>query len=487
MEETSNNLFQMVRGICFSLIFLFLGFQSAFAKSIIKGSAPDYIGQKVGLSFTSDFISNKSQISSSDIVKEDGSFIVYSESEKVQLFKLEIGKVYSLIYLEPEIEYQVKIPEYKGIKNENLNDRYPVNLELAAPEDEKLNAHILKFNREYDTFIKEHFMLILRRGAKTRVDTFKRDVIPGFLKYQNRFYLDYVEAQLGLLDLISSHSKKQIYNDYFDSKKINYSSDAYMKFFKEFYKDFFKAFYFVDDEVRLILAVEKHASVDSLDNVLKNHAFLKNDDLRELVMIKELYFNTVNGRFKDNDTRKMLLEIKSKTQIEEHKLIIDNLLSKSDKLALGSQAPEFSLPQLNGKNLSLSSLRGKYVYLDFWATWCAPCMRSMKMMNQLYPKYRDSIEFVSISIDKNLSRAQEFQEQEQYPWIFLHFNGFEEIKEDYQVLAVPTYYLIDPKGKLIQSPAFHPESGIERYFQEITRAKTKDTQNRFWEEKPGGK
>ena len=153
-------------------------------------------------------------------------------------------------------------------------------------------------------------------------------------------------------------------------------------------------------------------------------------------------------------------------------------------MALGSIAPDFRLPDQLGNSKNLSDFRGKYVYLDFWATWCAPCLKSMRMMNELYPKYRDSIEFISVSIDKNVGRMKKFIDNEEYPWTFLHYDGNEKLKEDYQVLAVPTYYFIDPKGRLIQSPALHPESGMERYFKEVSKPKNNATQNRFWEEKP---
>lgn len=486
MVETSNNLFQNMRATFFSVILLFFCF-NLFSRTIIRGTAPAYKGMRIELRSTADYISETTELLSSDQIAEDGSFVLYSDKEASLLVKLVFEKYYSLMYLESEQEYQVEIPEYTGILNDIINERYPVNLEIKKPVDEKLNRYIVEFNREYDEFIKSHFMLILRRGAKNKVDTFKRDHRLPAEALQIPYYRLYTKYSYALLDLISSHSKKQLYENYLQNEAIAYQNEAYMKFFNEFYKDFFKAFYFVEDEVRLILSIENHQSIDSLDLILKGHAFLKRDDIRELVMIKELYFNTANGRFKEKDTRKMLIDIRNKTENIEHKAIIDRLLAKNKKLALGTEAPAFSLPDRNGKIKSLSDFRGKYVYLDFWATWCAPCLKSMIYMHEMYPKYKDSIEFVSVSIDKNFSRMERFLAKEPYEWTFLHYDGLESIKEDYRILAIPSYFFIDPQGNLIQTPALHPESGIERFFKEIVNSSKKDANTRFWEEKPAGK
>ena len=77
----------------------------------------------------------------------------------------------------------------------------------------------------------------------------------------------------------------------------------------------------------------------------------------------------------------------------------------------GQQAPDFTLPDIaEGKPpITLSALRGKTVYVDFWASWCAPCLRSMPLINELYARYREQgFEVIAINVDDPIEDGREF-------------------------------------------------------------------------------
>ncbi|MBT6439658.1 MAG: TlpA family protein disulfide reductase, partial [Flavobacteriales bacterium] len=102
----------------------------------------------------------------------------------------------------------------------------------------------------------------------------------------------------------------------------------------------------------------------------------------------------------------------------------------------------------------------------FWATWCKPCVREMKLTPKLHKNYGKDVVIVSISIDKRFKSMKKFAQKNKYKWTFLHWNGNDELKEVYKVNAIPLYYLIAPGGKVIYSPAPRP-SKIESKFQRI--------------------
>ena len=115
----------------------------------------------------------------------------------------------------------------------------------------------------------------------------------------------------------------------------------------------------------------------------------------------------------------------------------------------GKTAPDFTLENLNGKEVSLSDYRGRLVFLNFWATWCPPCRSEMPSMEKLYQKFRDE-DFVILAVDLRESQntVKDFARDYKLNFsILLDSTG--KIGDTYGVRAIPTTYLINPQGKLI--------------------------------------
>lgn len=131
---------------------------------------------------------------------------------------------------------------------------------------------------------------------------------------------------------------------------------------------------------------------------------------------------------------------------------LSNRVSELKKLAIGSEAPEISLPDVNGQTLSLSSLRGNYVLIDFWAAWCRPCRMENPNVVRLYQTYKDrNFEILGISLDRNREAWVKAIEEDKLPWLHIsdlkYFNS--EAAATYRIEAIPATYLIDPDGKIL--------------------------------------
>ena len=141
-----------------------------------------------------------------------------------------------------------------------------------------------------------------------------------------------------------------------------------------------------------------------------------------------------------------------------YKKMHDNLT----KLAKGAPSPQFKdYENYNGSKTSLSDFKGKYVYIDVWATWCAPCKAEIPYLKKLEEEYHTkNIAFVSISVDKKDAHTawKEMVKEKQMSGnqLFANNNFESTFVTDYGIDAIPRFILIDPKGNIVDSDAPRP-------------------------------
>lgn len=131
-----------------------------------------------------------------------------------------------------------------------------------------------------------------------------------------------------------------------------------------------------------------------------------------------------------------------------------------ENVAEGKMAPDFTLKDLQGKDLTLSSLRGKYVVLDFWGSWCGWCIKGIPEMKKYYEKYKGKMEILGIDCRDTEEKWKEAVEKHELPWLHVRNEGNPDVSTLYAIEGYPTKIVIDPEGKIAkivvgEDPAFY--------------------------------
>lgn len=173
-------------------------------------------------------------------------------------------------------------------------------------------------------------------------------------------------------------------------------------------------------------------------------------------MYSALAYLSDMGAYEPN---KMLLELVPGTDREA--LSAKWLARRVDSLAqfaIGALAYDFEYVDPDGKMVRLSDFKGKYVLIDFWASWCGPCRQEMKHLLPIYEELKgEDVEFISISLDKREKDWRKMLEVENLPWIMLwNKEGFtvgdkpNTIQKAYGFYSIPFIVLVDKEGRIMK-------------------------------------
>ncbi len=155
----------------------------------------------------------------------------------------------------------------------------------------------------------------------------------------------------------------------------------------------------------------------------------------------------------------LVTEYLARSTEEKYKTTIKELSDKWAALAPGQPAPAFTLLDINGDSVSLSDFKGKYVFIDFWATWCGPCRAEIPAYKHLVADYKGrNIVFISMSVDKDKAAWEKMVTEDKFDWIQLHDPQTIKANKKYLVMFIPTFTLIDPEGKIVNARCPRPSN-----------------------------
>lgn len=147
-------------------------------------------------------------------------------------------------------------------------------------------------------------------------------------------------------------------------------------------------------------------------------------------------------------------------QIERNRQQMENEKRRSTMTSGNVAAPAFTLKDINGKDVSLSQFRGKWVILDFWGSWCGWCIKGMPKLKEAYKEYAGKVEIIGIDCNEPEEAWRAAVAKYELPWVNVYNPGSSSLLSDYLVEGFPTKVIVNPEGNIAditvgEDPAFY--------------------------------
>ncbi len=432
----------------------------------IKGTAKGAEGKTITIKYYSDYFTLNETFLSKTTVDSAGTFELKCSIPSTVLAVFHIEYYSGEMYLEQNKSYNINIRnlvfnDTLDKVNYNLNP-FTCYIRVNSSEKEELNHLTQKLNIMYNSFLKDNIFALKSKHISQKVDTFLIAVKDTFAQTKHVFFNQYLEYRIASLKLMTNYSNSyRLMADYIYQRPILYDNIEYITFLSTYFEDYFQDITSPLQASDLYAPINVNHSLPELMDVLGKDTMLVNEKLRELVMLGALNLFYSSNNFSRKSITGILKQLTISSKFENHRQIAQSMLSYYTRFDKGSPAPDFSLKSSGNTMVHLSDFRGKYVYLNFYTSWCVSCRDEMEMMKKLRQNFDNDVVFISISADREFMNMYHFVHDQKYNWLFLHLNSDYDLMESYAVYAFPDFVLIDREGNFIKCPALKPSENIE--------------------------
>lgn len=150
-----------------------------------------------------------------------------------------------------------------------------------------------------------------------------------------------------------------------------------------------------------------------------------------------------------------------RTYVKDTALVskFDKVCEKWNLAVAGKPSPDFKATDIEGEEYTLADFRGKYVYIDVWATWCGPCRQEIPHLKALEEEFRDAeITFVSLSVDKDKNKWEKMVKEEAMSGVQLYLGTESPFIDAYQITGIPRFILLGKDGSIIEKSMQRPSA-----------------------------
>ncbi|PIE87814.1 MAG: hypothetical protein CSA04_05090 [Bacteroidetes bacterium] len=439
------------------------------AQTTISGSLKEGEGRVVSLYLMDDFVTESLVLIDESEVDEQGNFSLHASFDEVRYAVLKVGYYASGIYLEPGKHYQL-VCEYEPVAahvNPNLMDT-PLYYVIKNEVFDGLNSQISTFNKMYDDFIIAHQQTLFRAKNRGLIEAFRHAVEKQFAGYDDPYFEDYVAYRFAALALQTrTLSRAQLAHRYLTGRPP-YGHDEAMAFFNLFFDKYVQTQSKAIDRRDLQATINYQVSYTALLDTLGKDTILKNEAMRELVMLLTLKSLLGSNDYGADQVLHLIRHIKDHSKFREHRKIAAHILDRSMMLLPGTMAPSLVV---HGKDVLLSEDQ-RSTLLCFFQTHSGVCQAESVLLEDICRDFGEEVRVVMVCADA--------EEQTWNDWSQTHADACWEsvwvghnytLLEDYRVKAYPLYVLVNPDLTLRRWDLSRPSEGLAHQLERLLSKK----------------
>ena len=443
----------MKRRIITFLLFLF--YVAASAQNVTITGQSNKTNALIRLFVYEDLLNETGVLLNQSQTNAQGHFILEGTVKQILPARIYVGLDYVDLILTPNATYDIDIIVPEQQENVSYFEKELPTIRVKRASDQGIYRQIILSEEIINSYLIEHFNQIYRGRQVRYLDSIQNAINSEMPNIKSDYVKNHIRYKTASIRLgISTDGGKKIINDYYNGQPVLYTQSAYIDLFKELFDSYFNSAAYDshllnDAFAQGPAAFKKYLATDPL--------MVNNPQLAELVTIYNLQRLCYGDRGTSRFAKDHLNSIKNLTKYKEHKAIISDFFEKSNRLAPGAMATDFTLKDRNGNDVSLSDYKDKLVLLQFVDGISPVSEHQFSELRSLHNQWQDTVQILTIATHEKMDFFRRQFEEKRQDWPLLDLGDHILLLEAYNVRTFPEYILITKGNKIGEAPAPSPE------------------------------
>lgn len=438
------------------------------------GKAAQFSGHHLIFYRYSNFIIPETSAVISLEIDKNGNFdYTFPISETFYAF-VDLGRFRGYIFLEPGLTYELVLPPFEPkTQSQKLNPHFQpeeIPLGIANKASSALTRNIVEFNEEFEYLYNSNAVSLFMSGNAELANKIEKE-LEGKFPLEHPYFKNHKQfSYLKLWHTTLRRQERRLIYNYLSYEPVNFNLPVYWEIYKTILSGYLPGKFAGTTNQNLAASFKVNAPFDSIVGILTTDSLFASRKFAETALLFTLFESFYSKSIAEQTVLSITQSAMTRAEFPETREMARQYFVKMSQLRPGTSAPSFTLTDRKGKIKNLEDYEGKFVYLNFVHTKNHACLRDLQTIEQFEKNFRKELTVVSIVMDEDFETMEEFlKKNNRYNWDFLHFSTSPKVLFDYNIKGVPTYFLIDPQGKLILSPAPAPEENFRQIFIERYR------------------